>query len=151
MVIWNLIWNLGGLTLPNFLHYYWSCHIRKLIYWLNRRIDDECPAWVDMELASSWFSLHSLVCSRLLLAASSFSSNPLVTNSVRIWFQFKKSLHLHRTSDISAILNNLLFLPSCTDLTFRTWSDKGIVKFKDLYNHGTFMSFSEPLEEIWPS
>lgn len=134
---------LGGLALPNFLHYYWSCNIHKLLYWITNTPEEERPAWVDIELASSKLSLHSLVCSQLPLTVSNFTSNPMVTNSVRIWIQIRKGLGLHRASDLSPILNNHLFLPSCTDLTFRTWSDKGITKFKDLYNQGTFMSFIE--------
>lgn len=69
--------------------------------------------------------------------------NPVVNNSVKIWVQFRKNLGLHRASDLAPIVNNHLFLPSCTDLAFRTWLDKGITKLRDLYNQGTFMSFSE--------
>ena len=129
--------------MPNFLHYYWSCNIQKLLYWINNTTDDIRPAWVELELASSKLSLHSLVCSQLPLTAYNFTSNPVVINTVKLWIQIRKSLGLHRASDLSPIVNNHLFLPSCTDLTFRTWFDKGMTKFKDLYNQGTFMSFSE--------
>ena len=123
--------------------YYWSCNIQKLLYWINNTTDDIRPAWVELELASSKLSLHSLVCSQLPLTATNFTSNPVVINTVKLWIQIRKCLGLHRASDLSPIVNNHLFLPSCTDLTFRTWFDKGMTKFKDLYNQGTFMSFSE--------
>lgn len=133
---------LGGLALPNFLHYYWSCNIHRLLYWVNNTADMRA-AWVDMELASSKLSLHSLICSQLPLTASNFTLNPVVVNSIKIWTQIRKSLGLHRASDLSPTLNNHLFLPSCTDLTFRAWFDKGITTFKDLYDKGTFMSFTD--------
>ena len=71
-------------TAPNFLHYYWSCNIHKLLYWINNSADEEQPAWVDKELGSSKISLHSLVCSQLPLSASKFTSNPVVTHSVNL-------------------------------------------------------------------
>ena len=134
---------LGGLALPNFLHYYWACNIQKLLFWVANPANVECPTWVDMELSSSKLSLHSLVCSQLPLSASKFSPNPVVNNSVKIWIHFRKSLGLHRASNLAPILNNHLFLPSCSDSAFRIWSDKGITKLGDLYNQETFMSFSE--------
>ena len=100
-----------------------------------------------MELSSSKFSLRSLVCSQLPLTVKNFSANAVVANSIKIWTQFRKSLGLHRGSDFSPTLNNHLFLPSCTDLTFRSWHSKGITTFKDLYDHGTFMSFTDLSEK----
>lgn len=55
----------------------------------------------------------------------------------QIW-AFNRALDLFPT-----VKENHLFLPSCADLTFQAWSDKGITTFKDLYNQGTFMAFSE--------
>ncbi len=37
----------GGLALPYFLHYYWSCDTHKLLYWINNTVDDLRPTWVD--------------------------------------------------------------------------------------------------------
>lgn len=125
---------LDVLALPNFLHYYWSCNIHKLLYWINNTAYEEWPAWLHMEFAFSKHSIHSLVCSQFPLTVSNFTSNPVVAHSVIIWIQIRKSLGLHRCSVLSPMVNNHLFLPSCTDLTFRTWFDKGITKFKDLYN-----------------
>ena len=58
---------LGGLALPNFLHYYWSSNIHKILYWISNSAHEERPAWVDMELGSSkislftpWFAPNSL-------------------------------------------------------------------------------------------
>lgn len=139
---------LGGLALPNFLHYYWSCNIHRLLYWINDTPDSPRPAWVDMELLSSKHSLRSLVCSQLPLTVTKFSSNAIVVNSVKIWIQFRKSLGLHRASDLSPTLNNHLFSPSCTDLTFRSWFDKGITTFRDLYDCGIFVSFTALSEKF---
>lgn len=55
----------------------------------------------------------------------------------------RKSLGLPRASDLSPIVNNRLFTPSYTDLTFKFWRDKGMTKLRDLYDQGTFMSFTE--------
>lgn len=132
----------GGLALPNFLHYYWSCNIHKLLYLTTNPEGVERPAWVDMEFRSTTtFSLQSLVCSQLPLTPANYTSNPIVYNSLKIWIQIRKSLGLHRASILAPTMNNHLFMPSCTDLTFRTWSEKGLTKLKDFYNQGTFMPF----------
>ena len=47
-------------------------------------------------------------------------------------------------------INNHLFLPSCSNLTFQTWFAKGITKFKDLYNQGILCPFLRNLTYLIP-
>lgn len=114
----QLLKALGGLALPSFLLYYWSCNSHDLLYWINNTTGEEHPAWVAIELASSKLSLHSLVCSTLQLTAPNFSSNSVVTNTIKICIQIRKGLGLHRAWELSPMVNNHLFIPSPTDSTF---------------------------------
>ncbi len=132
----------GGLALPNFRGYFWACNINKLLYWQLRADDSSCPLWVHTEISSSPCSLHSLICSQLPTSANMVSRNPVVTNTLKIWTQFRKHHDLHRASILAPVLNNHAFLPSCSDPTFRIWSDKGLSALKDLYEEGVFSSFT---------
>ena len=86
-------------------------------------------------LFTPWFAPNSLC------LPPKFTSNPVVAHSVKIWTQIRKSLGLHRTSDLSPIVNNHLFLPSCTDLTFRTRFDKGITNLRTVITMGLLCPF----------
>lgn len=50
----------GGLSLPNFLYYYWATNIHKLLFWFTDLSDDETQAWVHLEQHSS--NPVSLIC-----------------------------------------------------------------------------------------
>ena len=131
--------SLGGMALPNFLNYYWACNILKLLYWSDL---EDTPLWARMEMSSSQHSLRSLACSSLPLM-SSVTSMPTVSHTLKIWAQFRMHFGLRKPSSYSPIYRNHLFKPSCTDLTFRTWFEKGIRTFEDLYSRGTLSSFSD--------
>lgn len=49
-----------GISLPNFLYYYWSANIRAILYLLEK---DTTASWVIMETAS-------IPCAKLLLSQS---------------------------------------------------------------------------------
>ena len=125
---------MGGMALPNFLYYYWACNIQKLLHWSNL---ENTPLWAQMEMSSTQQSLYSLVCSGLPLV-SVISSMPTVPHTIKIWTQFRRHFGLNRPSSFSPIYQNHLFKPSCTDLTFQAWFDKGIRTIDDLYSKGTF-------------
>uniref|UniRef100_A0A671TVY8 Reverse transcriptase domain-containing protein n=1 Tax=Sparus aurata TaxID=8175 RepID=A0A671TVY8_SPAAU len=132
----------GGLALPNFRHYFWACNINKLLYWLHDKSVDACPPWAHTEISSSSCSLHSMICSQLPISAHKVSTNPVVTNTIKIWTQFRKQHGLHRASVLAPVSKNYAFLPSCSDPTFCMWSNKGLRTLNDLYDEGVFMSFA---------
>ena len=132
----------GGLALPNFRYYFWACNINKLLYWLRGGDTHTCPPWAHIEISSSSRSLHSAICSQLPISAHRISTNPVVINTIKIWIQFRKQHGLHRASILTPICNNHAFLPSCSDPTFRVWSDKGLRTLNDLYDRGVFSSFA---------
>lgn len=131
----------GGLALPNFLHYYWAANIHKLLYWTDQSTTNQ-PAWVKMELSSSQSSLRAWLCSPLTLSTVNASQNPVVKQSLKIWLQFRKHFGLRDCSIYAPILNNHNFKPSTMDSAFKLWHDRGIVSINDLYDGGTFMSFA---------
>ena len=131
--------SMGGMALPNFLHYYWASNIQKLLFWLRK---DNIPLWAQMETLSSQESLSSLVCSALPLSYS-LSPMPSVSHTLKIWTQFRSHFSLNRPSCSSPIYRNHRFKPSCTDNTFLAWLEKGIESVGDLYSNGIFSSFSD--------
>lgn len=54
----------GGMSLPNFLYYYWSANIRAILYWLRNDVND---SWVIIERASMQFTPLSILCAKLPL------------------------------------------------------------------------------------
>ncbi len=132
--------NKGGLALPNFLHYYWACNIQKILHWRNN-INSELPSWAYLEQSSARLSLNSVISSQLPLPVN-FSSNLVVSHSVKIWTQFRKHTGLHRSSILSPIFKHHCFAPSIMDEAFRIWFDKGIKTIDDLYESGIFSSFN---------
>lgn len=96
-----------------------------------------------MEASSSGLPLWSVVCSQLPFAIKQVACNPIVTNTLQIWGQFRKQFGLQASSGLAPVYRNHLFLPSCSDPVFRTWSDKGVWSINDLYAGGVFSSFAD--------
>lgn len=94
-----------------------------------------------METSSSNFSLWSVVCSQLPLPIRQVAKNQIVTN--KIWSQFRKQSGLHASSGLAPISRNHLFLPSCSDLVFQTWLNKGLLTMYDLCDKDVFYSFAD--------
>ncbi len=68
--------------------------------------------------------------------------NPIVLNSLKIWFQFRKYFKFLTASPLGPLCNNHLFPPSHMDSAFSTWHNKGICCFLDMYSNGIFSSFA---------
>lgn len=47
------------------------------------------------------------------------------------------------TLPLAPVFHNHLFLPSCSDPVFQTWSHRGLHSIKDLYTNGIFTSFAD--------
>lgn len=135
---------MGGMALPNFMYYHWAANIRSLLYWV--RNDAAAPGWTAMEGASvGSTSLAALLCAKLPFTqpVSSFTSNPVVIHSIKIWNQFRRSFSLRGLSQAGPIAKNHMFVPSVMDGAFDTWSRAGIVSLSDLYVDGVFASFEQ--------
>lgn len=129
----------GGLALPNLRHYYWACNINKLLFWNNSMTPDVQPQWAQMEKSLSILSLWSVVCSKLPFSIKSVAKNPIVINTLKIWNQFG----LFASSGLAPLFRNHLFPPSCSDLVFQTWTNKGLLTINDLHAEGVFSSFAD--------
>ena len=138
----------GGLALPSFLFYYWAANIRALLYWMIN--EAAMPVWLALERSSVRFtSLAALLCSDLppTQPITSFSSNPVVIYSVKIWNQFRKSFSLRGMSQAAPIVNNHMFLPSMMDDACAIWAKRGVFSFSDLYVDGSFAAFEQLIQK----
>ena len=132
------------MALPNFIHYYWVANIRALLYWMKS--DGTDPKWVVLERSSiNSTSLEALLCSNLPFKQpiSTFTSNPIITHSVKIWNQFRRTFNISDLSHVAPIVKNHMFPPSVTDKVFNIWFNKGICTLYDLYVENTFASFEQ--------
>lgn len=134
----------GGLVLPNFLHYYWVANITKLSVWLSALRDDVGPVWSIMELHSTLpVSPVSFTCFPLPsnLPLNNYVSNPVVQNTIQMWFQLRRHFNFKQSLSFAPITSNPLFTLAQIDPTFKLWLRKGITFFKDLYVNNSFVSF----------
>lgn len=130
----------GGLSLPNFQFYYWAANISKIIYWF-KSID---TSWYQLEAQScSPVSLTALLTGPVIVNPSGLTCNPVVTATLRIWFQFRKQFKFTAPTVLTPLLKNPVFKPTFTDSTFTLWQDKGLKCFKDFYKEGVFCSFTD--------
>ena len=133
----------GGLGLPHFLFYYWSANISKLNYWISTHENKEGPAWASMELNSnSPLSPISIPSGPLPVSVSLQGLSPVVKNTLKIWFQFRKHFHFSQAITLLPLANNHLFPPSQIDAAFQVWHRNGLVFFGDLFVEATFASFN---------
>lgn len=134
----------GGLGLPNFMQYYWAANVHKLLYWMSAPQDGDGAIWVEMEQHSARpVSLSSLVCAPLPLSKQRLTNNPVVSNSLRIWSQFRTHIKHRQALSSLPIVANALFPPSLIDGAFRVWSRNGLGRVRDLFENGVFMSFNQ--------
>lgn len=133
---------LGGMALPNFMFYYWAANIRGLTYWMRYNDSSDTPKWLNLEkISCKSVSLSSLICSELPMPepASHYSSNPIVSQSLKIWNQFRKSFALRSLSLCAPLSKNLMFTPSILDKPFNIWVKSGICTLQDLYMENTYL------------
>lgn len=129
--------------MSDFHRYYWASNIKKIIFWNVKIAPNEDPLWAGMELTSSPVVLWSLVCSQLSLPTKSVAQNTIVSETLKIVSQFRKQIGLYSPSKLAQFFWNPSFLPSCSDLTFESWSDRGLLTLEDLYIDGIFHSFAD--------
>lgn len=74
------------------------------------------------------------------------TTNPIVKNMIRVWFEVQKfTKETSLLSQYTPIWGNQSFIPGRTDAVFRKWALKGIEKIQDLYlpNSDNMLSFEE--------
>jgi len=134
----------GGMSLPNFKFYYWAANIRNTLYWWHYHLLPNRPSWVDMEInAYKQISLPALLASKLQSTSCIPVDCPVVKHSLRIWIQFRKSFGFRDPSLLSPVYRNHFFPPSLQDGSFKSFSQKGIKCFKDLFLDNVFASFEQ--------
>ena len=130
----------GGLALPNFTYYYWSANVQKMACWLNSPLTD----WCVLEFKSCRpISLPVMLYSKLPISPSKFTQNPVVIATIKILSQLRSHFKFRDGSINCPILGNHSFPPSLSDVVFKQWKDKGLVKFSDLYERNIFCSFDK--------
>lgn len=116
----------GGLALPNLCHYYWATNVQKIIYWLHTPDTDWCHFEATFCISTS---LRVLVTSSLPLPISQYINNPIIVNTLRIWFQLRRHFGFKGFLHTSPIHNSHLFPP--------------VRLFKDMYINCIFASFND--------
>lgn len=130
----------GGLSLPNFIMYYWACAFKSLNFY--NKILDSTPTWLLIEQEDCHpYSPAAIVLSPIPLNKSLYGYNPIIHNSIRIWKQVKSHFAFKSISISLPIVKNPSFTPSTLDFMFSDWDRKGIHCIRDLYIQGTFASF----------
>lgn len=129
----------GGMGLPCFRRYYWSCNIRSMSFWLSTQGAD----WSRMESESCYpTSLKALLYSALPISKQKLE-NPVVSHSVKIWSQIRMHYGWRDASALSPLINNHTFPPSVLNMTFLQWEYKGIRCLKDLFIENIFPTFKQ--------
>ncbi|KAI5628117.1 hypothetical protein C0J50_8261, partial [Silurus asotus] len=129
----------GGLALPNFQIYYWAAHIQKLNFWS----DSAESTWCNLELLSCRSSsVSALLCSPFPVKPYQYTDNPVVLNTLKIWFQFRRHFKFRALSALGPLNRNNLFHPSLLDSAFSLWHEKGVKQLYNLYKDGVFRSFT---------
>lgn len=138
--------DVGGLGLPCFQHYYWAANLRGLMYWLSaypETLNSTIPAWLVIERDIQDSSLPALLFAENIPIITFKKCNPIVVNSLKIWYKIRKVFKLPQTCSLTPIAYNHAFPPSQIDKTFLSWRENGIVSIGDLYINNVFASFAQ--------
>jgi len=130
----------GGLSLPNFMFYYWSVNIHKITFWLSSSTTTWCRLEVNSCISTSPLALLTspLSCN---VSSASLTHNPIDVSTLRIWCQFRRHFKFNSASTLMPLLENHIFPASLSDPVFKQWHAKGLRCFRDLYRDGTFCSY----------
>lgn len=129
----------GGLGLPNLLGYYWAANVQKILLWFT----SPQSSWCQLEANSCSTSLQALVCSTFPLSLANFTSNPIVTNTLKIWTQIRRRFGWLSLPQSTPLCNNHLFVPAKIDSRFAALENEGLRCLGDLYIDRLFASFNQ--------
>ena len=109
------------------------------MFWLHTPDTDWCQYEATSCISTS---LTALVTYSLPVSTTQFTNNPIVINTLKIWFQMRRFFDFKQTLSLSPICNNHLFSPAKLDATFSFWRRQGISKFRDMYINCVFASIN---------
>ncbi len=134
----------GGMALPNFRFYYWAANLYCMSHWTYYHLHQESPTWVKLETHSCGSaSLAALMGAALSPSVNITNTNPVVSHSLKIYFQFRKHFNLQGISLFSPVASNHCFPPSTLDTAFNMWHRRGLKCLNDLFIDNIFASFTE--------
>lgn len=115
-------------------------NITKITFWSK----PTSITWCQLEAQSvPPVSLSALLTGPITANPSGLTCNPVVTTTLKIWFQFRKQFKFTAPTVITPLLKNPVFKPTFTDPTLSLWPNRGLTCFKDFYKEGVFCSFSD--------
>ncbi len=136
----------GSQGLPCFQHYYWAANLRALMYWwiaCPGKSNATIPAWLAIEQDMQESSLPALLLAENKPIRTLKKCNPIVVNSLKIWYQLSKTFQLPQTCSLTPIACNQASPPSQSDRTFLSWKEKGVMSIGDVYIDNVFASFAQ--------
>ncbi len=133
---------MGGLQCPNMRWYYWAVQLRILMFYFTT---DEAPAWRAIESFPLELPLPAYLYSDKPQNLKKKTSNPIVKNMIKVWYEVKKYLKDSPSlSCLSPIWGNKHFVPGKEDAGLKIWADKGVSQMKDIFaKNGNLLSFEE--------
>lgn len=110
----------GGLKSPNILWYYWAVQLRTIKFYFAT---ETVPQWKEMETEGLDLPLFMYLHSDKLSNLVRQTTNPIVKNMVKVWFDAKKFVKEPNVlSRYSPIWGNQYFSPGRADAVFRMWA-----------------------------
>ncbi len=125
--------------------YYWAANLLKVNCWYNFPETDWCKAEADTCISAS---LPALITMKLPFSPYQYTSNPVVSSTLKIWSQFRQTYRLKDFSLLSPLSNNPLFPAGKIDYTYVQWQSIGLNKCSDFYIDNTFASFNDLLQKF---
>ncbi len=125
--------------------YYWAANLLKVNCWYNFPETDWCKAEADTCISTS---LPALITMKLPFSPYQYTSNPVVSSTLKIWSQFRQTYRLKDFSLLSPLSNNPLFPAGKIDYTYVQWQSIGLNKCSDFYIDNTFASFNDLLQKF---
>lgn len=103
---------MGGLSLPNFLHYYQAVKVHKVAFWMSHFREGAGPVWSSMERYSCEpLDPASLLCAPLPLSRK-YPNNQVVSSSLKLWSQFRTHFRFKQMIPFTPIVRNPAFKPA---------------------------------------
>ncbi|XP_048011812.1 uncharacterized protein LOC125245329 [Megalobrama amblycephala] len=120
--------------------YYWAANLQKVNCGYNFPLTDWCKAEA---YSCTSISLPALLTMKLPFSPVQYTSNPVVSSTLKIWSQFRQTYKLKDFSMLSPLSNNPLFPAGQMDHTYVQWQSTGLAKCSDFYIDNIFSSFND--------
>lgn len=114
------------------------------MHWRNAgpgELATNVPAWLAIERDIQGFSLPFLLFAENKPTRHFKKCNPIIVNSLKIWYQIRRIFNFPQTCCLTPIARNHTFFLSQT--AFLSWKEKGIITIGDLYIDNIFATFNQ--------